>query len=226
MVASPTPCASSHALIVAVPSSTEVIPLRSTPSLAEATYGALPMNASGHVDVSSVGAMLRRREPLVRRLLDGRDVEAVDAGELEVALVAARHGHDRPGAVAHQHVVGDPDRDVLAGDRVRGVAAGEHAGLRAVLVLALDVLARRRPGAGRPARPRPRRPSVRSATSGCSGASTMNVAPNSVSGRVVKTVIGPAGDGEVDARAVAAADPVALHRLQRVASTPARRGRR
>ena len=39
-------------------------------------------------------------------------------------------------------------------------------------------------------------PVVRSATSGCSGARTMNVAPNSVSGRVVNTVIGPAGDGK------------------------------
>ena len=32
--------------------------------------------------------------------------------ELEVALVVRGHGHDRAGAVAHQHVVGDPDRDL------------------------------------------------------------------------------------------------------------------
>ena len=56
---------------------------------------------------------------------------------------------------------------------------------------------------------------VSSATSGCSGASTMKVAPNSVSGRVVNTVIGPAGDSKSTARR-RAADPVALHRLQRV----------
>ena len=33
---------------------------------------------------------------------------------------------------------------------------------------------------------------VRASTIGCSGASTMNVAPNSVSGRVVNTSMGPA----------------------------------
>jgi len=37
-------------------------------------------------------------------------------------------------------------------------------------------------------------PVVSCATSGCSGARTMNVAPKSVSGRVVNTVSGPAGE--------------------------------
>jgi hypothetical protein len=37
---------------------------------------------------------------------------------------------------------------------------------------------------------------VNGATSGCSGASTMNVAPNRVSGRVVNTVSGPASVGK------------------------------
>ena len=131
-------------------------------------------------------------EPRRRRLLDGGDRQPELAGELEVALVAARHGHDRAGAVAHQHVVGDPHRDRLAVERVGGVRAGEHAGLLAGLVLAVD-----RPSSLPPAcgtrRPRRRCSGVVSAsTSGCSGASTMNVAPNSVSGRVVNTVIGPA----------------------------------
>ena len=47
----------------------------------------------------------------------------------------------------------------------------------------------------------------------------MNVAPNSVSGRVVNTVIvaaGPTTSGEVDLGAVAPPDPVALHRLDAV----------
>ena len=39
-------------------------------------------------------------------------------GELEVALVVRGHGHDRAGAVAHQHVVGDEDRDALVVRRV------------------------------------------------------------------------------------------------------------
>ena len=81
-----------------------------------------------------------------------------------------------------------------AGDRVRRVGAGEHAGLDPVLVLALDVLARPRPGGGSRRRPGACSDVVRSATIGCSGASTMNVAPNSVSGRVVNTSIGPAGE--------------------------------
>ena len=32
-------------------------------------------------------------------------------GEVPVALVLPGHGHDRAGAVAHQHVVGDEHRD-------------------------------------------------------------------------------------------------------------------
>jgi hypothetical protein len=50
-------------------------------------------------------------------------------GELEVAGVVGRHGHDGARAVADQHVVGDPDRDRLAVDRVDRVRTGEHARL-------------------------------------------------------------------------------------------------
>ena len=49
--------------------------------------------------------------------------------EFVIALVVRGHGHDRAGAVAHQHVVGDPDRDLLAVDRIDRVGAGEDAGL-------------------------------------------------------------------------------------------------
>ena len=44
----------------------------------------------------------------------------------------------------------------------------------------------------------------------------MNVAPNNVSGRVVNTVMSPAATREVHVGARRAADPVALHRLDRV----------
>ena len=108
---------------------------------AELTYGASPTKASGHRQRVQRGRDALLGEPFVGRPLDRRDVEAVLAGELEVPLIAARHRHDRPGAVAHQDVVGDPDRDVLARHRVRGVAAGEHAGLHPGLVLPLEVLA-------------------------------------------------------------------------------------
>ena len=49
-----------------------------------------------------------------------------------------RHGHDRPGAVAHQDVVGDPDRDRLAVDRVDRVPPVKTP----VLVLARSVRSR------------------------------------------------------------------------------------
>ena len=117
--------------------------------------------------------------PVLVDHLDDRQLERL--GELAVALVVRRHGHDRAGAVVHQHVVGDPDRQPLAVDRVGHVVAGEDAGLRllggavlgapraGVLRVCLRLLARMR------------------STNGCSGATTKNVAPNSVSGRVVKT---------------------------------------
>ena len=49
----------------------------------------------------------------------------------------AGHGHQRAGAVLHQHVVGDEHRDLLAVDRVGDRAAERDAGLRALLVAAL-----------------------------------------------------------------------------------------
>ncbi len=58
---------------------------------------------------------------------DLADRQAVALGELTVALVVRGHGHDRAGAVVHQHVVGDPDRDRLVRRRVGGVEAGEDA---------------------------------------------------------------------------------------------------
>ncbi len=60
-------------------------------------------------------------------------------GELEVALVVRGHGHDRAGAVTHQHVVGDEDRDASV---VRGVdreRADEDAGLLLRLGLPFEI---------------------------------------------------------------------------------------
>ena len=47
--------------------------------------------------------------------------------ELPIALVACGHRHDGARAVSCQHVIRNPDGNRLAGDRVRHVAAGEHA---------------------------------------------------------------------------------------------------
>ena len=48
----------------------------------------------------------------VRRLHGADDRQVERLGELPVALVLAGHRHDRAGAVAGQHVVGDEDRDL------------------------------------------------------------------------------------------------------------------
>ncbi len=64
--------------------------------------------------------------------------------ELEVALVVARHRHDRAGAVVHQHVVRDPDRNARAVHGIDAVAAGEYAGLFLVDLLSIDDVALRR----------------------------------------------------------------------------------
>jgi len=70
--------------------------------------------------------------------LDGvHDGQAERLGERVVAGVAARHGHDRAGAVAHEDVVRDEHRQRGAVHRVQGVAAGEHAGLAAGVGLPL-----------------------------------------------------------------------------------------
>ena len=67
--------------------------------------------------------------------------QAVRLGEREVALVLGGHGHDRPGAVAHEHVVGHVDRHELVVEGIHAVAAREGAPLleRSFGRLALDV---------------------------------------------------------------------------------------
>ena len=52
------------------------------------------------------------------------DVQTVLAGELIVTLVVTRNGHDRAGAVFHQHEVCRPDGNFFAGQRVNGFKAG------------------------------------------------------------------------------------------------------
>ena len=145
---------------------------------------------------------------------DLHDRQAEPLREREVALVVRGHGHDRAGAVVHQHVVGDPDRDPLVVHGVDGVEAGEDARL----LLARERAprsSRRRRGARTRAISSPfSARSAKRSTSGCSGASTKNVAPNSVSGRVVKTGTSSSSSSirKMISRALGAADPVALHR--------------
>ena len=114
---------------------------------------------------------------LVGRRDDRADGDAVALGELEVAGVVGRHGHDRARAVVHQDVVGDPDGDALAGEGIDGLLPG----VDAVLFGLADVPALAHLGgrAGRPRRraPFPSGPATRSGTIGCSAETTRNVAP-------------------------------------------------
>src|SRR5947208_6219328 len=61
------------------------------------------------------------------------------ARKLEVALVMSWDTHDGPGAVAHQHIVGNPDRNLFAVDRIGDVAPGKDTGLLLFRAHALDL---------------------------------------------------------------------------------------
>jgi hypothetical protein len=65
-----------------------------------------------------------RRNRGVRLLDDDGDRQRVFLGELEVALVVARHAHHRAGAVFAEHEVGDPDRHRLSGEWIDRLLTG------------------------------------------------------------------------------------------------------
>ena len=98
-------------------------------------HGVVPVDGA---DANALLVLELRVERVVLLADDRHDVEVVLLGELEVALVAAGHAHDRAGAVVHEHVVGDPDRRGTAGDRVDDVAAREDAVLLAGGTLSVD----------------------------------------------------------------------------------------
>ena len=80
-------------------------------------------------------------EPLIECVAlladDGRDLQTVLLGELEVALVAARNAHDRTSTVVHEHVIGDPDGHGATIDGIDHIASGGHTVLLAIGPLAL-----------------------------------------------------------------------------------------
>ena len=77
-----------------------------------------------------------RLGPVLRRH-DLHDRQVEPAREVEVALVVRGDGHDRPGPVLHQHVVGDEHGELGAVHRIGDGPAERHAGLVAVLGTAL-----------------------------------------------------------------------------------------
>ena len=61
--------------------------------------------------------------------LDQRDDRQVElACEGVVAAVVRRHGHDRSGTIAREHIFGDPDRDPFASERIDSVGTAEYSG--------------------------------------------------------------------------------------------------
>src|SRR6185369_17790547 len=63
--------------------------------------------------------------------------------KLEVTLVVTGHGHDGAGAVLSEHVIRDPNGNVVTGRRVAAVRTREHAGLVLFRFLTRDDVHRR-----------------------------------------------------------------------------------
>ena len=151
-----------------------------------------------------------------------------------VAGVVRGDGHDRPGAVARHHVVGDEDGQRLPVHGVDGVSTGEHAALRASLGLPLLsglggglrlVRADGVGGGGGPTGPhgrdavgplrRTREERVDGGMLGRDhhvGCAEQGVGP----GGEHREDLVAAGHREVDQRTLGAADPVTLHGLDLV----------
>ena len=64
---------------------------------------------------------------IVRRCDDRLDFDLELSGELKVSLVVSGYRHDRSGAVADQHIVGNPDGDPFSVDGVDSITAREDA---------------------------------------------------------------------------------------------------
>jgi len=97
----------------------------------------IPVNRLGMVGIDGLAGLLERLALIVHED-DGDDGQVVLASELEVALVAARHGHDGTGAIVGNDVVGHPHGNLLAGNRVHHVATGESTMLLKRALSALD----------------------------------------------------------------------------------------
>ena len=187
---------------------------------------AQPVEVVG-VHQHAVAGVGRLRNIAARNHFDDRQAEL--GGELPVALVAAGHRHDRAGAVADQHVVGDEHRNLFPVGRIGRVGAEEHAGLGLVL-LALQIgLGRDRRAVGgdrlggRRRTERPPRVDIVGPLRGGQRVDQLVLGRQHHVGRAEQRV-GPGGEhldvagvgAEQHRRAGGAADPVALHGLDLV----------
>ena len=59
---------------------------------------------------------------------DHANRQVILLGKGKIALIVCRHRHNGAGAVSHEHVVGDPNRNPFVIDWIDGIRAGENAG--------------------------------------------------------------------------------------------------
>ena len=145
------------------------------------------------------------------------DIEFVFFGELVIALVVCGHAHDRAGAVVHQDVVGYPDRHFFAVVGIDGIAAGVDAMLFDLADVAyfpglallgdelVDVGAQQVVILGQAGDQRMLGRELQR------GRAVNRIDARSENGDGRSRRIGRAVEFEIDQRAFAAADPVALH---------------
>ncbi len=81
--------------------------------------------ASDQPPIVDEGASARLGPRRISRTNDFNDRQRVLSGEFEVALVMGGNAHDGTASVLGQHVVCQPDRDALAGERMDRVCAAE-----------------------------------------------------------------------------------------------------
>ena len=153
----------------------------------------------------------------LRPLHHGDLRQVVASGEGLIALVVGRHAHDRAVPIAADHVVGDPDGQPRAGQGMHGITTGELPGRplsqRLPLHVALALGLRHEGG-----------DCLLHLWRGQPGYQRMLWCQRQVGNAEQR--IGPGGedrdrllaalDGELHVGAGAAADPVALHRLNRL----------
>ena len=78
-------------------------------------------------------------EPGVGRQLRSHNRQVIFARECEVAFITRGHRHDGACAITHEHVVSNPHRHRLASDRVDGRRAREHTGFFARVRLSVGI---------------------------------------------------------------------------------------
>ncbi len=142
---------------------------------------------------------------------DGRDRQAVLSGEVQIALIVRRTAENRARAVLHQHEIGDMTGKIVSAKKGAGPVrpcpfrASRPSRLLLPMYPAPALFDMKRSTSGFS--------SAMASASGWSGDTARKLAPNRVSGRVVKTFqrLVPAVKREQDLRADRPADPVFLH---------------